>query len=132
MTRGTRVRSINAPAADPCSHARGARVTVRFDPIKSIDIIGSYQHYLSRGHFFDQVETANLATGGTPVGTLIDAFDRLAVQDAPRTVSQDYNVWNIEPQWKFAGQKLQRRERMALRKGEKSCLQPAPPLPALS
>jgi iron complex outermembrane receptor protein len=103
---GTRVRSINTPDSDPYARSRGERVTVRFDPIDSIDIIGSYQHYLNKGHFFDQVESANLATGTAPVGTQINAFDRLSVQDAPRTVRQEYDIFNVQAQWKFAGQKL--------------------------
>jgi iron complex outermembrane receptor protein len=103
---GTRVHSINNPDANPYNHGRGERVTVRFDPIDSIDIVGQYQHFLNKGQFFDQVESANLALGTPVVGTRIDPFDREAVQNAPRTIRQDYNVWNIQAQWKFAGQKL--------------------------
>jgi hypothetical protein len=38
-------------------------VTVRFDPIDSIDIVGQYQHVLNKGQFYDQVESADLALG---------------------------------------------------------------------
>jgi iron complex outermembrane receptor protein len=103
---GTRVHSINDPSANPFNHGRGERVTVRFDPTQNIDIIGQYQHFLNHGQFFDQVESAGLATGTPVVGTQINPFDREAVQDAARTVRQDYNVWNIQAQWKFAGQKV--------------------------
>jgi iron complex outermembrane receptor protein len=102
----TRVHSINNTSANPYNHGRGERVTVRFDPIDSIDIIGQYQHFLNKGQFFDQVESANLALALPVIGTQINPFDREAVQNAPRTIRQDYNVWNIQAQWKFAGQKL--------------------------
>jgi iron complex outermembrane receptor protein len=103
---GARVHSINNPSADSYSRSRGERVTVRFDPTDNIDIVGFYQHFLNRGHFYDQVESANLALGLPAVGTLITPSDREAVQDAPRTVRSDYNIYNIRAQWKFAGQKL--------------------------
>src|SRR5438128_1175198 len=46
---GTRVRSINNPT-HPFVHQRGERVTVRFDPFDGLDIIGTYQHLLTKTH----------------------------------------------------------------------------------
>ena len=103
---GTRVHSINDPSANPFDHGRGERITIRFDPTNSIDIIGSYQHFLNNSQYFNQIESANLALGTPVVGTLITPFQRESVEDAPLTSRTNYNIWNIQAQWQFAGQKL--------------------------
>jgi iron complex outermembrane recepter protein len=102
---GTRVRSINN-RDHPFNHQRGERVSVRFDPFDSLDIIATYQHLLTRNHFYDQVESANLALGLPVVGTLITGKDREAVEDMWRPTRTNYNIWNLQGEWKFAGQKL--------------------------
>lgn len=103
---GARVHSLNAPNAGSYSHARGVRAAVRFDPIDGIDIEGTYQHLLTRSNFYDQVESANLAYGLPAVGTLLTAKDRAALTDRPRTGRNEYNIYNLRAEWKFAGQKL--------------------------
>jgi iron complex outermembrane receptor protein len=100
-----RVHSINAEF-EPYSRSRGERITVRFKPFDTLDIVGSYQHFLNRMKFFDQVESANLALGLPVVGTLITAKDRGSVENAPRTAHTEYNIYNLQAEWKFAGQKL--------------------------
>ncbi|MFT4025471.1 MAG: TonB-dependent receptor [Novosphingobium sp.] len=102
---GTRVRSINS-SVEPSTRSWGERVTVKFTPTDTIDIIGSYQHMLVKSTFFDQVESANLALGLPVVGTLVQAESRLAVEDAPRSSRINYNIYNIQAEWRVAGQKL--------------------------
>lgn len=101
-----RVNSINYPSFKPFSRARGERISVRFDPVENIDLNASYQHYLNKAQYFDQVESANLALGGPQVGTLLTAADRAAVENGPRNIRQEYSIYNLQGEWRFAGQKL--------------------------
>ena len=102
----TRVHSINAPGIEPYVHSRGERVSVRFTPIPDLEINGTYQHYLNHTQIFDQVISSGLLFGTPVVGTPISGEDRGAVTGAPREVRADYNDYNIQVQYKFAGQRL--------------------------
>lgn len=101
-----RVHSINAPGIEPYVHSRGERVSVRFTPITDLEINGTYQHYLNHTQIFDQVVSSGLLFGSPVVGTQIAADDREAVTGAPREVRAEYNQYNIQAQYKIAGQRL--------------------------
>ena len=101
-----RVHSINAPGIDPYTHSRGERVSLRLTPIPDLEINGSYQHYLNHIQAFDQVVSSGLLFGTPVVGTPVTAQSRGAVTGAPREVRADYNDYNIQVQYKFAGQRL--------------------------
>ncbi len=101
-----RVHSVNAPGIEPYVHSRGERVSVRFTPIPDLEINGTYQHYLNHTQIFDQVTSSGLLFGTPVVGTSITGEDRGAVTSAPREVRADYNDYNIQVQYKFAGQRL--------------------------
>ena len=100
------VRSVNDPSFTPFTRGRAERVSVRFDPIDNLDINASYQHYLNNAQYFDQVESAGVATGTAVTGALINGKDRGSVEYAPRVVRQEYNVYNLQAEWKVAGQRL--------------------------
>ena len=102
---GTRVRSLNS-STSPNTHYWGERVTLQFNPTDNISITGTYQHFLTKGQYFDQVESANLALNLPVVGTLITPGDRLAVENTARSSRINYNIYNVQAEWRFAGQKL--------------------------
>lgn len=102
-----RVHSINAPSIKPFSHTRSERVTVRFDPTPNIDIIGSYQHFINNSQFFTQVESANFAVPSAAASpTTLTPGDRASVADRPQVNRTAFDIFNLQAQWKFAGQKL--------------------------
>jgi iron complex outermembrane receptor protein len=104
---GNRVHSINDPNQDPYSHTHAERVTVRFDPIESLDIVASYEDFANKYQHFDQVESANFADptrAASPV--FITPKQRLAVETAAARTSQEYKVYNLQAEWKIAGQKV--------------------------
>lgn len=102
-----RVHSVTSPAVEPYGKTRSERVSLRFAPGDSIDILGSYQHFINHTQSFDQVESANLANGLLPASpTTIGARDLLAVADIPRNFRQQYDIFNLQGEWRFAGLKL--------------------------
>ena len=101
-----RVSSINNAATGPSAETRAIRASVRFVPTDNIEVNASYSRLLKTSRLFDQVESANLATGTALVGTLVTPRDRNAVMWAPRRNRQKYEVFNWQAQWGFAGQRL--------------------------
>lgn len=103
---GNRVHSINN-GINPFVKTKGARASLRFDPTQSLSFNASYTKTVRDVLQFDQVESANLAQSGLPASpTLIRAEDRLAVAVRPRTYRQDFEVFNWQGEYRFAGQKL--------------------------
>jgi iron complex outermembrane receptor protein len=103
---GSRVKSINN-GNDPYSRTKGGRVTARFEPTDTLSFNGGYQKLVQRIHSYDQVESlqaTNSAAAASP--TFIDAGDRLAVEDGPRRIRQEFENINLQAQWAFAGQRL--------------------------
>ncbi len=102
-----RVRSINNPSFAPYSRSRGERASVLFEPTGTLQIAGTYQHYLNKTAFFDPVESASIADPTlAPSGTLITAGSRQAAENTPRNVRADYSLYNLTARWEVAGQKL--------------------------
>lgn len=106
-TDGNRVNSINN-GVNPYVKTKGVRASLRFDPIDNLTINASYLKSVRDARVFDQVESANLATGGVlaPGATLIRADQRLAVGAVPRQFKQDFDVFNWQGDFRFAGQRL--------------------------
>jgi iron complex outermembrane receptor protein len=103
--RANQVHSINASDQNPYARTRSERVAVRFDPIDTIDIVGTYQHFVRNTRQFDQVESADLvAPNGTT--TPLTAEDRAAVLNIPRLNRMAFDNFNLRGEWRFAGQKL--------------------------
>jgi iron complex outermembrane receptor protein len=103
-----RVHSVNSPTIDPYSKTRSERVSLRFAPTDTIDIIGSYQHFNNHSQVFDQVESASYADRSitNPGPVAIAPGDRLAVEDFPRQFTEKYNIYNLQAEWRFSGLKL--------------------------
>lgn len=102
-------------SADPSSKTKSGRVTVRFEPTDSLSFILTAQKTKQEVVNFNGVESQQVinpgaATGGAPGASyalpFITASQRLSVEDAPRTFTQDFNNYNFQAQWAFAGQKL--------------------------
>jgi iron complex outermembrane recepter protein len=112
---GNRVTSLNS-TLDPESKTKSGRVTVRFEPTDSLSFTLTAQKTKQDITTFDQVESQQSVLPGTAVNPgapgatysppYITAGDRLAVEDAPRVITQDFNNYNFQAQWAFAGQKL--------------------------
>ena len=110
-----RVTSVNS-SQDPSSKTKSGRATIRFVPTDSLSFLLTVQKTKNDIVSFDQVESqqvinpnapVNLGAPGGPTSIpYITAGDRLSVEDAPRNITQDFNNYNLQAQWAFAGQKL--------------------------
>ena len=112
---GNRVTSVNS-SKDPSSKTKSGRVSIRFEPTDSLSFDLTYQKTKQDIVSFDQVESQQVinpnapvnpgAPGGTSSPVFIKAGDRRSVQDAPRDIAEDFDNYNLQAQWAFAGQKL--------------------------
>lgn len=103
---GNRVHSLNN-GVNPFVKTQGGRVSLSFDPADFITVDGSFTKTVRDALQFDQVESANIAApglGASPV--LVRASDRSSVEAKPRKFRQDFDVWNLRAELRFAGQKL--------------------------
>lgn len=104
-----RVRSINPNAGGerPRQRTRAERVTLEFKPTDNVDIVGRYQHFVTNWHVFDQVESANLADPTRPASPVqLSPGDRASVMDLSRINRNTFDIFNVQAEWRFAGQKL--------------------------
>lgn len=104
---GNRVHSTNN-GLNPYVKTKGVRASLRFDPTDNLSFNASYLKSVRDARQFDQVESANLATGGAlaPGSTLITAGQRLSSEAVPRRFRQDFDVFNWQGDFRFAGQRL--------------------------
>jgi iron complex outermembrane receptor protein len=130
---GNRVKSVNS-SIDPKAKTQSGRVAVRFEPTDSLSFQLTYQNTQLDANPFDAVESQQVinpsapvnpgAPGGTGTLPFIKASQRLSVQDRPRDISQDFENYNLQAQWAFAGQKLNyvgaRNEQKLSSRGEQS------------
>jgi iron complex outermembrane receptor protein len=101
-----RVHSINS-TIQPHQDTQGGRFSVRFEPFDFLSLNASYTHTRRKATTFDRVESLNVRDPSAPASpVLIRASDRLAVQQIPRTYSQDFQVYNWNGQLRLMGQKL--------------------------
>lgn len=104
-----RVKSVNPNAAgiDPKVQTRSERVTLEFRPADNIQIVGRYQHFVDNRRVFDQVESANFAVPTAALSPFqIKPGDRASVMDIARQNRTAFDVYNLQAEWQFAGQKL--------------------------
>ena len=103
----SRIGSLNN-GVNPWSRTSGERVSIRFDPIDTLSINASFSNIMRDARDYQQVESANLATGtALPAGSrLITAEDRLAVGAAPTPLHSHFKIWNWSADWRVAGQRL--------------------------
>jgi len=111
---GNRVESLNS-TADPSTKVKSGRATVRFEPTDNLSFQLVYQNTQNDIVRFDQVESQQVlfpnaaVNPGAPGGVtppFIRAEDLRSVQDAPRRIEQNFENYNLQAQWAFAGQKL--------------------------
>lgn len=93
---GNRIYSINNPNVGPESRTRAVRASVRFTPTSNLEFNASYAHLVKDSKLYDQVESANLATGAPLAAgaTLITAAYRASVEDVPLNNHQAYDIFN--------------------------------------
>lgn len=104
---GNRVHSVNN-GVNPYVKTKGVRASLRFEPTENLSFNASYLKSVRDALQFDQMESANLATGGpvVPGRPLITASDRLSYEVVPRRFRQDFDVFNWQAELRFAGQRL--------------------------
>lgn len=111
---GNRVTSINDPT-DPSAETKSGRATINFEPTDNLQFQLTYQNTQFDNVGFDQVESqqvlfpnavVNPGAPGSPPPRFIRAEDRLSVADSPRLINQDFENFNLQAQWAFAGQRL--------------------------
>jgi iron complex outermembrane recepter protein len=114
-SEANRVVSLNNPA-DPYAKTKSGRVTVRFEPTDSLSFILTAQKTKLDSVVFDQVASAKAINPNAPAyvpppgGIVTDPYitpgQRLSVSNVARTIGNDFNNYNFQAQWAFAGQKL--------------------------
>jgi iron complex outermembrane receptor protein len=114
-----RVHSLNN-SEDPESKTKSGRLTALFEPTDSLSFLLTAQKTKQDIVSFDQVISQQAINPSAPVvnAAIVPLFNvtyappsiragsRLSVEVAPRVISQDYNNYNFQAQWAFAGQKL--------------------------
>lgn len=130
---GNRVKSLNS-SEEPEAETKSGRVTLHFEPTDSLSFTLGYQNTQLDSTQFDAVESQQVinpsapinlgAPGGSSTPPFIRASQRLSVQDAPRDIHQDFDNYNLQAQWAFAGQRLNyvgaRNEQRLSSRGEQS------------
>jgi len=106
---GNRVRTVNKriDGRDPYTRSKSGRVSLLVTPIDALRLEGSYQRLDRRSRQFDQVESfnqVNPTAAASPV--TIRAKDRLSNQETPRTVHQNYDIYNGRAELALGGQRL--------------------------
>jgi len=88
--------------------SQGWRGSVRFEPINWASLDFMYQRMHSKGHRFEQVISESLINPAAPAATtpLIGAFPRLAFDEQGSYDRQDQEVFIVNGEVRFAGQKL--------------------------
>jgi iron complex outermembrane receptor protein len=119
QNENNRVKSFN-DSADPESETKSGRVTVSFEPTDSLSFTLTYQKTQLDIVTFDQLESRQEVIPGSPVipGAIIPLInqsyipayikseDRKSVTDRPRVISNEFDNYNFQFQWAFAGQRL--------------------------
>ncbi|MEW9856391.1 TonB-dependent receptor [Novosphingobium sp. M1R2S20] len=88
--------------------SEGWRGSVRFEPVNWASLDVMYQRLHSKGHRFEQVISESLINPAAPASTapLIGAFDRRAIDEQGSYDRQDQEVFIVNGEVRFAGQKL--------------------------
>jgi iron complex outermembrane receptor protein len=110
-----RVQSINS-SEDPETKTKSGRATISYKPTDDLSFILTFQDTKNEITTFDQVQSQQSvfpgaavnpgAPGATAAPRFIKADDRLAVENAPRRIEQNFKNYNLQAEWAFAGQKL--------------------------
>jgi len=106
---------------DPHVRTASGRATVRFEPTDSIAAILMYQYMDKHSLDYGSIQFGPGAVGiySLPTGTLpgviappnfngppLSGKDFMSVQEFPREVKQPIEIWSLQTDWAFAGQKL--------------------------
>lgn len=107
----TRVETIKrssdrAHNTDPYRRTEALRASVRFEPVDWFALDFMYQTLDQENASYDQVQSTSLLTGGAPSGTLIRPYDLLSPDDQGGRGRQDMDIYVLNADLRFAGQKL--------------------------
>jgi iron complex outermembrane receptor protein len=106
---GTHVRSIDTTQEKRKAYSRSesGRISALVTPIDWLRLEGSYQSLATNARTHDQVESFSVVNPSAPASpTLIKADDRLGFQATPRTVKQNYDIYNWRSEISVLGQQL--------------------------
>lgn len=104
-----RVRTIDKDldSRDPFSRAQSGRISALFQPADWLRFEGMYQKTDTRTRAYDQYASFSLfSPSALPSPVLIRPEDRLSIQESPRNVHQQFEVFNWRAEGRFAGQVL--------------------------
>ena len=106
QNRGVNVESIyNDLDSQRLTHA--GRASLRFEPTDNLRFDLIYDDTVVRQRFYQQVESANIVDPTEPASAeTIYATDRLAVSNVPEFNRLEYEIWNFQAEYRFAGQRL--------------------------
>jgi iron complex outermembrane recepter protein len=100
------IRSLNN-GTKPYFDTSGQRVSVRFDPLDTLSINGSFTNVIRNVRSFDQVESLGVALPGeatTPI--LIAPPARRSLESVPNRLRQKLQTWNWQADWRVSGQRV--------------------------
>lgn len=106
---GNRVRTIDRDldGRDPYSKTKSYRASAVFEPADFVRFEGVYQRADLTSRSYDQYASFSLvAPDATKSPILITPKDRLSIQEDPREIEQDYEVFNWRAEGRLAGQVL--------------------------
>jgi iron complex outermembrane receptor protein len=101
-----RVRPITGSEA-PHSRTKSGRIVGLIEPADWVRLEGTYQYMDRYARTYDQAisfSEVNPAAAASPV--LIQAKDRLSIQEEPRSIHQRFDIYNWRAEFAGAGQRL--------------------------
>ena len=106
---GNQVRSIDTTQEKRKAYSRSesGRISALVTPVDWLRLEGSYQSLATNGRSHEQVESFSLVNPSAPASpTVIHADDELGFQASPRTVKQNYDIFNWRSEISVLGQQL--------------------------
>ncbi len=102
----TRVKSVNDDRS-PFNETRGARASLLLSPVESLSLSVVHEKLKSKGRFYPQVESANIADASLPPGFVhIKPGDRRAVINHGIDDDREFDLTNVQLEWQVAGQRI--------------------------
>lgn len=107
----TRVETIKRSGdrghnTDPYRRTEALRASVRFEPVDWFSLDFMYQRLDQENASYTQVQSAELLTGAPANGPLIRPYDLLSTDDQGNRGRQDMDIYVLNADARFAGQKM--------------------------
>jgi iron complex outermembrane receptor protein len=105
---GNRVSSLTNSTLEPSNKTNAGRISLRATPLDGLELNFTYTRMVRNSIIWDQMESANLATGTALAAgsTLVTARDRKAVSNVPNDNHMGFKIFNWQAQYSFLGQRL--------------------------